>query len=84
MLMKKITIHGKPTCGFCEAAKRMCETIGAEYEYLDITESDEFRAQHEVLKEKHEHYTVPLILADSGFIGGFTELQAAYKAGKLG
>ncbi len=82
--MKKITIYGKSYCGYCDAAKRMCETLGAEYDYIDVFASPETETQHKTLVEKYQHYTVPLILADGEFVGGFTELQAAHKAGKLG
>lgn len=81
--MKHITIYGKPYCGFCEAAKALCKTIGAEYEYIDIMTSPEQMATHRQLAEQHGHFTMPLIFADAEFIGGFTELQAAAKAGKL-
>ena len=81
--MKKITIYGKPGCGFCEAAKGLCTQIGAEYEYIDVTTSDELMEQHKQHQDQYQHYTVPLILADGEFVGGFTELQAAYQNGRL-
>ena len=81
--MKIITIYGKPGCGFCEAAKGLCTQIGADYEYIDVTTSDELLERHKARQDQYQHYTVPLILADGEFIGGFSELQQAYQAGEL-
>ncbi len=83
IVMKKITIYGKPYCGYCEAAKRLCETLGAESDYIDVFASPESEAQHKALAEQNGHFTFPLILADGEFVGGFTEMQAAAKEGRL-
>lgn len=78
-----ITIYGKPYCGFCEAAKSLCMQLGKAYEYVDIMDSPERMAEYQQLADTYRHYTVPLILADDEFIGGFRELQTAAKAGKF-
>jgi len=75
-----ITIYGRPSCPFCEAAKGMCQTLGAEYEYKLVSDVSE---EHEKLVEKYNHHTVPLIMVNGTFIGGFTEFQQAHKSGKL-
>jgi len=79
-----ITIYGKANCPFCDAAKAMAKTLGAEYEYVDIFSSPENEEKHKELSEKHSHFTVPLIMKDDEFIGGFTEFQQAQKEGQLG
>ncbi len=78
-----ITIYGKTGCPFCDAAKALCQTLGAEYEYIDIFSSSQTEEKHKELAEKNSHFTVPLVMKDDEFIGGFTDLQEAQKAGRL-
>lgn len=78
-----ITIYGKAYCPYCDAAKGLAQTLGAEYEYIDVFSNPGTEQQHKELSEKYSHYTVPLILKDEEFIGGFTELQKAQKEGRI-
>ncbi len=70
-----ITIYGKTTCPYCDAAKALCETADEEFEYIDVFSSPENEKKHRELAEKYSHFSVPLILSGGEFIGGFTELQ---------
>jgi glutaredoxin len=54
-----ITIYGKDYCPYCDAAKGLAETLGAEYEYIDVFSSPETEQKHKELSEKYSHYTVP-------------------------
>jgi glutaredoxin 1 len=70
-----ITIYGKQGCPYCEMAKNICTTAQLEHTYIDIFSSSEAENTYKELSETHNHFTVPLILQNDDFIGGFTELQ---------
>jgi glutaredoxin len=78
-----ITIYGKQGCPFCDAATSLCQTLGVKYEYINIFSSPETEKKYKILSQKYSHFTVPLILVDDKFIGGFTALQKAQKAEEL-
>lgn len=63
-------------CPFCQRAKALLDEKGIEYvEHVMDAEPEELDA----IKRKYQHDTVPIILLDGDFIGGFTELTAALK-----
>lgn len=76
-----ITIYGKENCTFCDQAKTLCEMKGVEFEYKQLGvdfERDEF------IQEMSEIYaviprTMPQIIQDSAYIGGFKELKEILK-----
>jgi glutaredoxin len=81
--MKTIKIYGKNYCPFCDSAKKMCETLGADHKYYDAS-ADENRMQElSELATKYNHFTVPLILIEDEFVGGFSELQQLAASGEL-
>lgn len=69
---KMITIYGKPRCTFCDAAKRLCEQKGLDYEYKML--DADFTAE-ELFEKVPNARTFPQIFIDGDSIGGFQELQ---------
>jgi glutaredoxin len=70
-------IYGTPGCLYCGAAKRLLDANKVEYSYTDITvgtnkEDLESRIGKAVI-------TVPQIILNDVYIGGFTELQTVVK-----
>lgn len=64
-------IYGKPSCVFCIKAKNLLDREGFDYEYIDITQDESAKAYiTNALKAK----TVPQILDDETYVGGYTEL----------
>ena len=78
--MKKITIYSTTYCPYCHRAKELLKQLALEYAEIDLTDSTELREQ---LTEKHNWYTVPMIVIGEEFIGGFDELNRLHQAGKL-
>ena len=79
--MKTIRIYTTTNCGYCVAAKRLCDQRSLPYTEIDLTENDELRS---TLSAQNGHYrTVPMIFIDDVFIGGFTELDQMRRSGKL-
>jgi glutaredoxin 1 len=70
-------IFGTPGCTYCGAAKRLLDSNSITYSYTDITvgtnkEDLESRIGKTVT-------SVPQIILNDEYIGGFTELQAKLK-----
>ena len=72
--VRVITIYGKPNCPYCDMAKKLCETKGVPYTYVDIVEAGMGAMELSELLKVHVR-TVPQILDEKQYIGGYTELQ---------
>lgn len=79
--MRKIEIYTTPTCGFCNAAKRLLSSEGASYVEISVL-GDPDRRQ-EMMERAGGRYTVPQVFVDGRHIGGCTELFALERDGKL-
>ncbi len=79
--MRDIKVYTTRICSYCQAAKRLLEQLGLPYEEIGLDDKPELRQK---LSEENGHYrTVPMIFVDGRFVGGFTDLQALHKQGKL-
>ena len=67
-----ITIYGKPRCTYCDAAKRLCEQKGLDFEYKML---DADYTAEELFEKVPNARTFPQIFIDGNSIGGFQELQ---------
>jgi len=76
-----VTIYSTAYCGFCISAKRLLGRLGIPFEEIDLTHD---YAQRERLSQRFGGYrTVPMIVVEGRFIGGFRELAAMERAGAL-
>ena len=66
-----ITIYGQTGCSFCAKAVDLCKARNASYEYKDIS-SDVNRSEFK--KNFPKATTVPQIMIDGLFIGGYSDL----------
>lgn len=76
----KVTVYTKQNCPFCVRAKRLLERKGVAYEEVDVEEKDELRAW---LVETSGQRTVPQVFAGDRPLGGFSDLDALDREGKL-
>lgn len=67
-----ITIYGKNNCSYCVRAKQVCEQHHLEYEYFSVDTAPQL--QVEFRKLFPEAKTVPQIMWDGNYVGGYTEL----------
>tara|TARA_B100001996_G_scaffold112546_1_gene85209 strand:- start:315 stop:569 length:255 start_codon:yes stop_codon:yes gene_type:complete len=79
--MKNITMYTGPMCNFCDAAKRLFSRNNLEYKEIDISSKDGLR--DEMIKKANGQRTIPQIFFDDKHIGGYVELRALEKDGKL-
>jgi GrxC family glutaredoxin len=81
MDMPKIEIYTKDYCPYCTAAKELLKSKGVTYEEKDVIENLNFL--DEMLARSEGRKTVPQIFINDKLIGGFDDLSALNKAGKL-
>lgn len=79
--MADVKVYTGSYCGYCSAAKKLLQTAGIPFEEIGLDDKPELRQK---LSEENGHYrTIPMIFIDGKFIGGFTDLQALQKQGRL-
>ena len=76
----KVKIYTREYCGYCTAALELLEAKGIEFEHIDASGKPEIRAD---IARRSGQQTVPQIFIDDKSIGGFSELRALDRAGKL-
>jgi glutaredoxin 3 len=76
----KVKIYTREWCGYCTAALRLLDDKGVDYEHIDAGGKPELR---QWLAKVSGQRTVPQIFIDEKPIGGFTELRALDRDGKL-
>ncbi|MDQ1208683.1 glutaredoxin 3 [Acinetobacter baylyi] len=76
-----ITIYSTTVCPYCIRAKQLLERKGVEYKEINLSnEAPEVRVE---LMQRTHHRTVPQIFINDQFIGGFDQLYALERDGKL-
>ncbi|WP_210493423.1 glutaredoxin 3 [Patulibacter sp. SYSU D01012] len=78
--MSSITVYTTNACPFCVRAKALLDARGLDYEEINLGRDPETRAE---LAQKTGMMTFPQILIDEQLVGGFDELSAADKSGRL-
>jgi glutaredoxin 3 len=78
--MKPITVYTTDHCPYCSSAKALLAKRAIEYEEINLARDPDGRAE---LMERTGMFTFPQIIVGDEPIGGFTELLAADRAGRL-
>ena len=79
--MAKIEIYSTIACPYCVSAKDLLSRKGVSYTEFRIEGNPELMA--EAKKRSGGRMTVPQIFIDDKHVGGFDELNALDRAGKL-
>ena len=79
--MATVEIYTTPLCGYCHAAKRLLTAKGAGYAEHDVS-ADPARRE-EMVQRANGRRTVPQVFIDGTHVGGFDDLSALDRAGKL-
>jgi glutaredoxin 3 len=77
----KVEIFTGANCAYCVAAKNLLKAKGLDYEEFRI-DQDPVRLQ-EMLQRSASRRTVPQIFINGEHVGGFEDLAAAERSGKL-
>ena len=75
-----VKIYTREYCGYCDAARSLLDGKKVTYEDIDCSGDDQKRAW---LRTVTGQSTVPQIFIHEKPIGGFTELRALDRQGKL-
>ena len=79
--MAEVIIYSTTVCPYCIRAKQPLERKGIAYKEINLSnEAPEVRVE---LMQRTHHRTVPQIFINDQFIGGFDQLYALEREGKL-
>jgi len=79
--MSKIEVYSTAVCPYCVAAKNLLKSKGLEWSEVRV---DTDPAQRDaMLARSNGHRTVPQIFINDQFVGGYDDLVAADRSGKL-
>jgi glutaredoxin 3 len=79
--MREIIVYTTPICTYCHATKRFLSQKGLAFKEVDLGDKPELRQK--LSDEQNGYRTVPMIFIGSHFVGGYTDLVALDKSGKL-
>ncbi len=79
--MANIEIYTSPLCGFCHSAKRLLTDKDASFSEIDVMRQPDKR--QEMMGRANGRHTVPQIFIGDTHVGGFDDLSALDRAGKL-
>ena len=78
--MARVTVYTTEPCGYCRTAKTLLERRGVPYEEINLAKDGDGRAE---LVARTGMMTFPQVILDGEPIGGFQELAAADRSGRL-
>jgi glutaredoxin 3 len=77
----KIEIYTTPICPYCVKAKDLLKNKGVSWQEIDVAADTKIREK--MMEKAGGRRTVPQIFINDRHIGGFDDLNALDKAGKL-
>lgn len=78
--MPKVEIYTTPTCPYCHAAKSLLADKGVDYHEVTVLDPD-LRAK--MTERAHGRRTVPQIFIGDTHVGGYDDMAALDRQGKL-
>ena len=79
--MARVDIYTTRYCPYCHAAKRLLSHKGVEFTEIDVT--GDAKRRSEMVARANGRMTVPQIFIGSTHVGGYDDLAALDRAGKL-
>lgn len=78
--MKPVLVYSTRICPYCMLAKRLLTGKGVAFDEVMVDRDDKLRAE---MMERSGRRTVPQIFVGDTHVGGFDDLAALDRAGKL-
>lgn len=75
-----ITVYTKDYCPYCTQAKALLDSLGQKYTEVDVTNDQDKLIE---ISQKSGLQTVPQIFVGEKCLGGFSDIDALHKEGKL-
>ena len=79
--MSNIVIYSTNYCPYCKRAKDLFKSKGVEFKEIDVGEDEDMR--NKMIANAKGQRTVPQIFIDDWHVGGFDDLSAMDRQGKL-
>lgn len=79
--MQNVEIYTSPLCGYCHAAKRLLSDKGVSFVEYDVAREPGKR--QEMLGRANGRHTVPQIFIGDTYVGGYDDMAALDRDGKL-
>ena len=79
--MKTVEIYTSPFCGYCHAAKRLLKSKNISFTEINVMGNAAKRQA--MMARANGGHTVPQIFIGDHHVGGFDEMNALNRAGKL-
>ncbi|MEO1551069.1 MAG: glutaredoxin 3 [Pseudomonadota bacterium] len=79
--MASVELYTTPICGYCAAAKRLLSAKGISFTEIDVMMDASKR--EEMMARANGRHTVPQIFIGDTHVGGFDDMNALERAGKL-
>ncbi|MEO0386822.1 MAG: glutaredoxin 3 [Pseudomonadota bacterium] len=79
--MKPVEVYMTPICGYCSAAKRLLNAKNVAFTEIDVMANPARRS--EMVERSGGARTVPQIFIGGASVGGFDDINALERAGKL-
>jgi glutaredoxin 3 len=76
----KVTIYTTPTCPYCVMAKELLKKKSVEFDEIDVGGRPDLR---EWLVQRSRQRTVPQVFVNGQPLGGFTDISALDRQGRL-
>jgi len=78
--MARLTVYTTEPCGYCRTAKALLDRRGIPYDEINLAKDADGRSE---LVSRTGMMTFPQVIVDGEPLGGFQELAAADRAGRL-
>ena len=79
--MSHVEIYTTRYCPYCHAAKRLLSRKGVEFTEIDV--SGDRKGRSDMVARAHGRMTVPQIFIGATHVGGYDDLYALDRAGRL-
>lgn len=79
--MQTVEIYTSPLCGYCHAAKRLLTEKGVSFAEIDVASGAGKR--EEMMQRAKGRHTVPQIFVGDMHLGGYDDIAALDRDGKL-
>ncbi len=79
--MAEVIIYRTTYCPYCDMAKRLFQNLGVAFKEIDVTHDPDMRLK--LVEMSGGRRTVPQIFIDGISVGGYTDVAALQKSGKL-
>ena len=79
-MKNRVTVYTTEPCGYCRTAKTLLDRRGIAYDEINLAKDADGRAE---LVARTGMMTFPQVLIDGQPLGGFQELAAADRSGRL-